>query len=430
MALLAFLILVDIKLALIVSSVLITSYVLIFIGLRKYLTTIGKDRLIANKRRYTIISEAFGAIKQVKVSALEQEYIKSFSKTAVVFAKRQASSKVAAELPRFALEAIAFGGMLLVILYLMRASGDFASILPIMALYAYTGYRLLPALQHVYSSTSKLRFSTPALKTLYDDIKSLDIVRSSFSNKNKINLNNKISLKNIVYKYPQASSASLNKISLDIMSKSTVGIVGSTGSGKTTVVDLIMGLLEPESGTLEVDGINISRKNIRNWQRSIGYVPQDIFLADETISNNIAFGSKDQEIDINRVREVAKIANLDEFVMNELPLAYETVVGERGVRLSGGQKQRIGIARALYHNPDILILDEATSALDNLTEKAVMNAVNKLNKKITIIMIAHRLSTVQKCDNIILLEKGMVIAEGAYDRLIEKNSEFKKMVEV
>ena len=190
-----------------------------------------------------------------------------------------------------------------------------------------------------------------------------------------------------------------------------------------------MGLLEPESGTLEVDNNIISRTNIRNWQTSIGYVPQDIFLSDETITKNIAFGCKEDEIDTHRVEEVSRIANLDEFVKNELPQKYNTIVGERGIRLSGGQKQRIGIARALYYNPDVLILDEATSALDNITEKTVMEAVNKLSKKITIIMIAHRLSTVRKCDKIIVLEKGKVSAEGTYDELSKRNIHFKKMIE-
>jgi ABC-type multidrug transport system fused ATPase/permease subunit len=219
-------------------------------------------------------------------------------------------------------------------------------------------------------------------------------------------------------------------LALEIPAFTTVGLVGATGSGKTTTVDIILGLLEPQAGQLRVDGAPITAENRRAWQRSLGYVPQQIFLADDTVAANIAFGIPKNQIDREAVERAARIANLHDFVTLEMPQGYSTVVGERGIRLSGGQRQRIGIARALYHRPQVLILDEATSALDNLTEQAVMEAVHALGHEITIILIAHRLSTVRDCDHIYLLEKGQLTAQGTYDELVAGNKRFRRMAHV
>ena len=201
------------------------------------------------------------------------------------------------------------------------------------------------------------------------------------------------------------------------IANTTVGIIGSTGSGKTTVVDIILGLLVAQEGHLEVDGKVITKTKSRVWQRLIGYVPQNIYLSDDTVASNIAFGVSNEDVDQTSIEKASKIANLHNFVVEELPNQYQTVIGERGVKLSGGQRQRIGIARALYFNPQVLILDEATSSLDNQTEKAVMDAVNKLMDNTTIIMIAHRLNTVRNCDNIFHLNKGKIINQGTFEQL-------------
>ena len=209
-----------------------------------------------------------------------------------------------------------------------------------------------------------------------------------------------------------------------IPAKSSIGLIGATGSGKTTTVDIILGLLEPQKGTLEVDGKVISKQNVKSWLRSIGYVPQNIFLSDDTVAANIAFGKDPEDINQNLIENAAKIANLHNFVIDELPKKYQTKIGERGVRLSGGQRQRIGIARALYNKPKVLILDEATSALDDQTERAVMDAVNNLRRNLTIIQIAHRLNTVKNCDIIFKLHRGQLIGKGSYDEIINKNENF------
>ena len=418
------LIIVDPKLAFIVGFTLGAAYGIIFYFVRSYLNKIGKQRLKSNETRFTIVSEAFGAAKEVKVGGLEQSFIKRFSSPAYIFAKTQATSQIISQLPRYFLEAISFGGILLVILYFILKTGSFGNALPIITLYVFAGYRLLPALQQIYTSFTRLSFSGPTIDKLYDDLKNLKPKILS-EDKSFLSLNQNIKLKNIYFKYLDTSQYALKDINLNIKAKSTVGIVGTTGSGKTTTVDIILGLLQSEKGYLEVDGHVINKNNLRAWQRLIGYVPQHIYLSDDTVAANIAFGIDLDEIDYSAVEKASKIANLHEFVTNELPKKYHTTIGERGVRLSGGQRQRIGIARALYLNPKILILDEATSSLDNLTEKAVMDALNNLNREITIIMIAHRLSTVKQCDKIFLFEKGEMINQGTFDELIKVSDNFR-----
>jgi len=428
-ALLTLLIVMDPKLALIVGLTLVAAYGLIFKTTSGLLACMGAERLKANQQRFTAVSEAFGATKEVKVGGLEYTYIQRFADPAQTYAFHQAGAQVISQLPRFALEAIAFGGMLLVMLYLMAQSGGFASALPIIALYAFAGYRLMPALQQIYGALTQLKFAGPALNALHADLMSLQSANPTIASIQPpaMSLTQAITLNNIVYRYPNAAPAALKGISLTIHAKSTVGLVGATGSGKTTMVDLILGLLDAQEGTLSVDGQPITDHNKRAWQRAIGYVPQQIYLADDSVAANIAFGIEPEQIDQTAVEKAAKIANLHEFVMNDLSQGYATTVGERGVRLSGGQRQRIGIARALYHNPQVLILDEATSALDNLTEQAVMEAVYNLGHEITIILIAHRLSTVKDCDKIFLLEKGALKGQGRFEELTQVSERFRAM---
>lgn len=425
-ALLMLLILIDPKLAFIVGLTLAAAFALVFRATQRLLTRLGTERVKANQARFTTVSEAFGAIKEVKVGVLEEAYIQRFSVPAATYARHQATAQVISQMPRFGLEAIAFGGMLLLLLYLMAQSGSFASDLPFIALYAFAGYRLMPAVQQIYAAVTQLRFVGPALDALHTDLMSLQPLYPNPS-QDAIVLKQAITLNQIQYRYPNASELALKNLSLTIPAKSTVGLVGATGSGKTTMVDLILGLLEAEEGTLEFDNQAITEHNRRSWQRAIGYVPQQIYLADDTVAANIAFGLDAKDIDQEAVERAAKIANLHEFVIKDLPQQYQTTVGERGVRLSGGQRQRIGIARALYHYPQVLILDEATSALDNLTEQAVMEAVHNLGHEITIILIAHRLSTVKACDMIFLLEKGELKAQGTFNELTHANEVFRAM---
>ena len=402
-------------------------YALIYLFNLNLLKKIGKEVFKANEERYKISSEAFGAFKEMKIGGLEETYINQFSKPSKSMAQNSALWGILNQIPRFALEAVTFGGMLLIVLFFMTITGDITKVLPIIALYAFAGYRLMPALQKIFISFTSLRFVGPALDSLYNDLKNLK-PKTQKENKETLKLNKNIFLKNIYYNYPNASKTALKNINLNIPVNKTIGLVGATGSGKTTTIDVILGLLEPEKGTLEVDGKIINASNKRSWQRSIGYVPQQIFLSDNTVSANIAFGVNANDINQKAVEHAAKIANLHEFVTNELPLKYETTIGERGVKLSGGQRQRIGIARAIYHKPKVLVLDEATSALDNLTEKAVMKALNNSENNITKILVAHRLSTVRYCDNIYLFEKGELKNQGTFEELIQISDDFRESV--
>lgn len=411
------------------------AYSLIYVVLRSYIGRLGVERVKANKERFQVAQEALCGIKDVKVFGLENGYIHSFDRPARCFARVTVKNQIINQVPRFALEALVFGGMLVLLLGLLTVEGGaLDKALPLIALYAFAGMRLMPALQQVYGALAKLRFGRPALEALHSDlvetkqagVLAAPSVRAETSK--TLLLKESIVLDGILYTYPQASQPALNNLSLTIPACSTVGFVGSTGAGKTTAVDLILGLLEPQQGHLKIDGQSVSGKALRAWQRNIGYVPQSIFLTDETVAVNIAFGVPLEQIDQAAVERAARIAELHDFVVGELPNGYETLVGERGVRLSGGQRQRIGIARALYHDPEVLVLDEATSALDNLTEKAVMDTVHNLGNRKTIILIAHRLSTVRACDRIFILKHGKLAAQGRYDELVQSNDSFRAMV--
>ena len=416
------------KLSLIVIVIVCTFYGAVYKLNRNLMDRMGKENFRANESKFKVLNEAFGASKEVKVGGLEQIFINQFSKPAKIIAYNSAVVAILSQIPRYTLEAIAFGGMLLIILYFMTTAGDITNVLPIIALYAFAGYRLMPAVQKIYIALTYIRIVGPAVNSLHDDFKNLKRLVENKS-KDTLKLNKYIRLNNIHYNYPNASKTALKNINLNIPAYSTIGLVGATGSGKTTTVDIILGLLQSQKGTLEVDGKIINNDNRSAWQRSIGYVPQQIFLADNTVASNIAFGKDINEINQEAVEHAAKIANLHEFIINELPLKYATFIGERGVRLSGGQRQRIGIARALYNRPQVLILDEATSALDNLTEKVVMEAVHNSENKITKILIAHRLSTVKKCDKIFLFDKGELKSEGTFEELIKINDDFRASAE-
>ena len=426
-AIIVLLIIVDPKLALIVGLSLSITYVLIYYSFSKYLKKIGKDSLKNNQLRFTAVSEAFGAVKEIKVGGLEQTYINNFSISSKIFALTQAYVSSIAALPRFFLECVGFGGVLLIILYSMSDTGSFNNALPIISVYVFAGYRLLPALQKMYSCFTEITFVVPSLDELNNDLR---ILQDSEKIQDQSNLafNKTITLKNIDYNYPNSSIKALKDVSINVPINSTVGLVGATGSGKTTLIDIILGLLEPRNGSLEVDGKLITKLNTKSWQRCIGFVPQHIYLSDDTVAANIAFGIDHKDIDQQAVERASKLASLHEFIINEMPKQYQTTIGERGIRLSGGQRQRIGIARALYHYPKVLIFDEATSALDGTTEKIVMDSINNLRQDVTIIIIAHRLSTVKRCDKIYVLDKGKLKAQGNFDELVILDSQFRENV--
>ena len=424
----ALLLFINFELSLIICFSLGGAYFFIYKIMSRKLNFLGQSRLEANEKRFTSVTETFGGIKEVKVGGHENFCIEKFSDSARVFARGQTYAEVIASLPRFMFEALAFGGMLLVILYMMFQSGSFASSIPLVSLYAFAGYKLMPSLQFIYRAVSQIKFAEPSLNLLHKDFTNLDKRNSAnkFDKKN-FDFKNCIDFKNVYFNYPSSKNKILKNISFKINVNEKIAFVGPTGSGKTTIIDLMLGILSPTSGKILIDKTSLQESNLRGWQNKIGYVPQNIYLSNDTLAANIAFGIKKEDINMRQVKKASKIANLDKFIQNELPDKYDTVAGERGVKLSGGQRQRIGIARALYNKPEILVLDEATSALDTITEKAVMQSINDLEDNITVILIAHRLSTVKNSDKIFLLENGEIKDTGNYDDLVKNNIIFKSM---
>lgn len=429
-ALVVVLLIIDPVLAVSATAVLVGAYVVIYMVVRRPLYRFGRRRYLANLERYRVTQETLGGVKEVKVGCLEQNMLERFIPSSFKTANEEIKASVVKMLPGHFMQAVVFGGVVAVLLYLKQAYGSMAGALPVLSAFAFAAYRLLPALQQIFRQITSMRSNSAALDGLVAEIRSLESVSDSRLQEPRSRfpeLKECIELKDIAYGYPAASEMALKGVSVTVGAKERIGLVGSSGSGKTTTVDVILGLLAPTSGNMFVDGVKINQENVRQWQRSIGYVPQHIFLADETITANIAFGLKPNEIDRDSVIRAAKLANLHDFITTRLPEGYDTEVGERGVRLSGGQRQRIGIARALYHDPDVLILDEATSALDNQTEKVVMEAVDKLASQKTIVLIAHRLSTVRGCDRIYLMSDGQVVGEGRFEDLVRDNAEFSAM---
>ena len=333
--------------------------------------------------------------------------------------------------PRYILEILAFGGILAVTMYLYVINGNITDSLPRLSLFALAGYRLLPALQHAFSAAAKIKHNIPVLHKLHKDLVIAKNESGEISpQKSKLAFKTKISFDQLSFVYEGNTAATLKDLSINILKGNTVAFVGSTGSGKTTLIDLITGLLTPKSGNLKIDDVAINDKNVAKWQNNIAYVPQEVFLYDDTLKANITLKNSNAEIDETHLIKVLEMTDLYSFIMNELKDGIHTKIGERGVRLSGGQRQRLGLARALFANPTLIVLDEATSALDNITEKGIIDSLLLLPDDLTIIIIAHRLSTVKYADTIFMIENGGIIDHGNYNELIERNNKFKQMDEL
>nr|WP_279304749.1 ABC transporter ATP-binding protein [Salinibacter ruber] len=428
-----FLVYFDPVVALMVTVVLGAAYGAIYLVVRSQLDERGEARVEANTKRYQFVGEAFGGIKEVKIQGKEEAFLNLYDDPSERYARNQALYRVIKKAPRYIIEMVAFGGIILIAVYLIAVRESLQQVIPVLGLYAFAGYRLLPALQEAFHGLASARFNIAALNKLHRDLKGLAEARSSASGgadgtaAPPLLLEEELALREVSYTYPDADRPAIKNLSLAIPARSMVGFVGKTGSGKTTAVDLALGLLRPQEGEITIDGTPLRANNLRRWQQTLGYVPQHIYLSDDTVARNIAFGVPRDQIDMETVREAARRAHILDYVEQDLPNRWETVVGERGVKLSGGQRQRIGIARALYHDPSVLVFDEATSALDQSTEAGVMEAIYDLEGEQTILIISHRLSTVQRADNIFMLEEGRKVGEGSYDALLEEHSKFRSM---
>lgn len=381
-------------------------YASIYMLVRKKLTQIGQEFTQANKERYQTCQEALAGIKDVMINNAEHGYIKQFEESSRVFARHIATRETLGQVPLNVIETVGYGCLIGLAMLLVVSGKEVSHILPVLGLYGFAAYRMLPAAQNMYRAISQIKFSEQVLSVLKpefalekDELKHIEKDSTQY-----LKFENSIRLENISFAYPNRIEHSiLNDFSLEIRKKSSLGIVGKSGSGKSTLMDIMLGLLTPQQGKVYIDDVELTADNIMQWRDLVGYVPQSIYLADKTIAENIAFGIATADIDLKRVKFAARQAQIDTFIQSQLPLGYHTLVGERGVMLSGGQRQRIGIARALYKNPQVLFMDEATSALDIETEQAVNEAIQSLNGKITMVIIAHRESAVAKCNRILQL---------------------------
>ena len=411
-------------------------YLAIYAFVKKRLNHNGMVITQLNQQRFRLMHDAFGGVKDLLLLGKGNYFIKHFFKVSKEIAVKQGNNTTMSAVPRYIVEIFAFGLIMTLLLTLfVIKDGNLGIILPILSVYALAGFKLLPAFQQIYSSFTIIKGNISAFDEIFEDLKNYNEHAESINLLKKntqdiIQLNKNLSLENISFHYPDKNELVLDNINMEVPFNSVVGVVGRSGAGKSTLIDVILGLIEPQYGKLKIDGniISDSKKN-RAWQNNIGYVSQNIFLSEQTIAENIAFGVQKDEIDYKRLNEVINYADLTEFIKN-LENKTDTKVGERGVRLSGGQKQRIGIARALYNEKNIIIFDEATSSLDGFTEKKIMDSIYGLKSQKTIILIAHRLKTVERCDLIFFMDKGKIIDKGSYHELIEKNEYFRSLAKL
>ena len=396
------------------------SYFLIFKYLKKRMVENGKRIVQINDSMVKQANETFGGIKDIKIRQNEGHFIASLSAKLQEKAKKSSYNYAMSHTPKYILDLLAFGGIVLAIVIVYSMGHQVQKMIPLLAMYVYAGYRVMPSLQKIFYGMSSVKSASADVDQIYSSIHDCDLEEMDNSKSKKditIPFKHSFLMKKLSFSYPNSEKKVLDSIDFRVDKNEVVGVIGKTGAGKTTLIDVLLGLLNPVSGKIVVDNTTIVNKAQQSaWKKKVGYVPQNIYLCDASIKENIAFGELKDKINDLKVKECAKMASISSFIETELPDRYETKVGERGVRLSGGQVQRIGIARALYRDPSFIVLDEATSALDGVTESDVMSSIYKMKRKVTMVVIAHRLSTLQSCDRVYELKEG---------RLLETDSCFK-----
>jgi ATP-binding cassette, subfamily B, bacterial PglK len=415
------LLLVTAPLATLTSGILLGGSVFIFFKIfRKKITYLGRENQRVSREVIKWVNQGLGASKELKVSGKESYFVNSYEKQSKIMAANTINKNMIDQIPRLFIETLLVSVVLITMIILVFQGTETTVLVATMSLFAMAAFRLMPSITRIVATITTIRYSLPALTVVHNDL----IKGNTYNHKIHEEASNEmqpvnvksgektfchaINLENVYFRYPNQKEYSIKNVSLTIPIGTSVAFVGTSGAGKTTIVDIILGLLEAEKGQVRVDGRDLYDL-LPLWQKKIGYIPQSIYLSDETIRKNVAFGIADKDIDDSAVQRAIEDAQLKEFI-DTLPEGMETVVGERGVRLSGGQRQRIGIARALYHNPEIIFLDEATSALDNDTEKEIMKAIDGLKGEKTLIIIAHRLSTIANCDIVYKVDKGMILS--------------------
>tara|TARA_B110000003_G_C16625720_1_gene524815 strand:- start:267 stop:2015 length:1749 start_codon:yes stop_codon:yes gene_type:complete len=402
----------------VLTSLVIITFFTIFYKLNKNnLVKWGNERQKFSGLMNKDILEGFGGIKEVIFNAKQSFFSNKFSKNNKLYYDFQVKYNTLNATPKYFLELISIVGLSSLIFVMISNSNELIKMIPIIGIFVTAAFRAIPSLNRIIMSIQQLKYASVTVNLISDELELIKSNSVEIRNTKNDKLNfNKIILKNISFTYPKTSEKVLKNISFEILNGQTIGIVGKSGSGKSTLVDILLGIYSIESGSLKIDDIEIGLLN-NNWKNSIGYIPQTIYLLDDSIKNNIAFGIKESEIDYDLLKKAINDSQLNELIQ-ELEKGIDTEIGERGVRLSGGQRQRIGIARALYKNPSILFLDEATSSLDSKTEIEVMESINLLKGKITIVIVAHRISTVENCDIIIEMSNGEILNNGSPSKIL------------
>ena len=393
--------------------------------IKNKLTFLTKKTQLNKAKMIEIITHSVSSFKENLILRIRRNISENYFKELKSIEDYNLFSNFILKIPRIFLELLAITGILFVTLLFIYFQKPTLEIIPLITLLVTSLLRMVPSFNSITSSISNLRINRVKFKEITDDFndqeKYLENLISEKENKIKlIDFKNDIHLKNISFKYENTDRKIIDKISLKIKKGQSIGIIGQTGSGKSTLVDLILGVLEPNKGEILVDGINLNYKTLSSWHGNIGYIPQDLFLINDTIKNNIALGIPEEKIDNDRLNLAIKISNLENFI-SKLEKKTDTIVGERGIKISGGEKQRVSIARAFYNKPNIIIMDEATSSLDNNTEKEFMKSIEKIKNNSTLIIIAHRLTTVKNCDTIYLISDGQIKDQGNYDEIITRN---------
>ena len=399
-----------------------------FFFTKKSIKKYGVQELDNRGKKIKTISQTFSGIKEIKVLNRETYFYQEFVRFARLALRASRYMRIINALPKPVIETLAVMGLLGISMFMFSQGTDFTKLLPTIALFTVAFVKLMPSFRSLIEGINSIRYYKSSIGVVANDL-----IKYETENQNTIKhnpsspvfFNRQLEIKDLIFKYPGNEKNILNNISLKIKKGEVTGIVGTTGSGKTTLIDLILGLFTPIGGDIVVDDTSVF-ENLPEWQKKVGYIPQTIHLNDDTIKKNIAFGVPDELIDKDSLAKAINYAQLEPLV-DRLPEGIETITGERGVKLSGGERQRIGIARAIYNNPDLLIMDEATSSLDNLTEKYIVDAINALRGKMTIIVIAHRLQTITNCDVIYFLKDGKVADTGTYNELSANNADFRKM---
>lgn len=430
--LLVLLVVVNWQVSLIMFGTLGGAYMLIYFFKHKYLSEIGEQRLTSNTMRYWSLNEMLNGIKTIMVHNTQPLFYDKFGKANNEFCDLQPKYQFLIVAPNYLLQIMAFGTIISLTIYFYLVTNNVNDYIPTLTLYALAGYRLLPSLQGAFASLAKLKQNQIVLEKLHPELKegkSFDY-QDYKQPKERLAFSDSIELKDAVFKYEQAEENVLNGMNLNIKKGQRVAFVGSTGSGKTSAIDVLVGLHKLKSGDLNIDGVKVTAENVKQWQNNIAYVPQDVFLFDDTVLSNITMGASSTELDMERLIAATKIADIHNFIEENMPQGYDTMIGERGVRLSGGQRQRLGLARAIYMQPELLVLDEATSSVDMVTEQNIIKALNNLPKDMTLIVIAHRLATVKDVDVIYFLQDGNIVNQGDFESLQKENIAFKDLVDL